>query len=73
MCRTERLKYVRRAYELDELYDLVNDPGETRNLIGDPAYRGDEIELKERLLAWYMATCDVVPFKTDRRNFAPRP
>ena len=70
MCRTDRLKYVRRAYELDELYDLVNDPGETRNLIGDPAYREDEIELKERLLAWYMATCDVVPLQTDQRNFA---
>ena len=72
MCRTERLKYVRRAYESDELYDLVDDPGETRNLIGDPAYRGDEVELKERLLAWYMATCDVVPLETDQRNFARR-
>ena len=36
MCRDERFKYVRRAFELDEFYDLAEDPGETRNLILDP-------------------------------------
>ena len=35
MCRTERMKYVRRAFEMDELYDLTEDPGETRNLIAE--------------------------------------
>ena len=69
MCRTARMKYVRRAYETDELYDLEADPGETRNLIDDPAYRAEALYLKERLLRWYMETCDVVPVATDQRNF----
>ena len=73
MCRTARLKYVRRAYETDELYDLVEDPGETRNVIDDPAYREAALTLKDRMLAWYMETCDVVPEEADARNFAVHP
>ena len=71
MCRTSRYKYVRRASEADELYDLMEDPGETRNLIAEPAYEGQLLALRERMLAWYMETCDVVPMAPDRRNFAP--
>jgi arylsulfatase A-like enzyme len=38
--RTENLKYVERTAEWpSELYDLEADPGETRNVIGEPAYR----------------------------------
>ncbi|MEM7019310.1 MAG: arylsulfatase, partial [Pseudomonadota bacterium] len=69
MCRDARFKYVRRAYEPDELYDLHNDPGETQNLINDSAYREQLWQLKERMLGWYMETCDVVPLITDERNF----
>ena len=69
MCRTQRMKYVRRAYETDELYDLAADPGETRNLIAEPAYADEVVRLRERLLAWYMETCDVVPRETDQRWF----
>ncbi len=67
MCRTHDWKYVRRQGETDELYDLKNDPGETRNLIDAPECRDVLIELKERLLNWYQTTCDVVPHDTDRR------
>lgn len=35
-----------------ELYDLVADPGETRDLQGAGATRGDEKALRERLAAW---------------------
>ena len=38
MCRTQTHKYVRRLYEKDELYDLVNDPQELRNQIDNPTY-----------------------------------
>ncbi|MCW5978890.1 MAG: sulfatase-like hydrolase/transferase [Bryobacteraceae bacterium] len=38
--RTENLKYVQRTKEWpSELYDLETDPGETRNVIADRAYR----------------------------------
>ncbi len=68
MCRTRDYKYIRRLYEQDELYDLRADPQETRNLIDDPAYAEVAQRLKERMLTWYMATCDVVPFDIDQRH-----
>jgi arylsulfatase A-like enzyme len=67
MCRTKTHKYVQRLYEPDELYDLVADPLEETNLIDCAEYSGILSELKERMLRWYMETCDVVPHKTDRR------
>ena len=67
MCRTRRYKYVRRLYEPDELYDLEIDPQELCNLIDDPAYGQTLTELKEKMADWYMETCDVVPYETDRR------
>ncbi|MFX1339128.1 MAG: sulfatase-like hydrolase/transferase [Promethearchaeota archaeon] len=67
MCRTQNFKYVRRLYEQDELYDLNKDPEERNNIIGDPAYTEILSNLKEKLLTWYIETCDVVPFKIDSR------
>jgi len=68
MCRTQDFKYVKRLYETDELYDLRNDPHELNNLVDDPEYRVALLELKERLLSWYIETCDVVPFEGDLRE-----
>ncbi len=67
MCRTKQYKYVRRLYETDELYDLKNDPQELTNLIDDPNYKEILQQFKERMLTWYMETCDVVPHETDKR------
>ncbi len=67
MCRTKRYKYVRRLYESDELYDLKNDPGETKNVIDSPKHRKVLSELQERMLTHFLETGDVVPFETDRR------
>jgi len=68
MCRTHEYKYVRRFYEQDELYDLRRDPKETVNRIDDPALSGVLAELKERLLTFYMETCDAVPVRPNRRQ-----
>jgi len=67
MCRTRTHKYIRRHDESDELYDLRTDPGQTQNLIDDPAAAAVLAAMKERMLTWYMATCDVVPYRTDKR------
>lgn len=67
MCRTKRYKYVRRYYEQDELYDLQEDPREQMNRIDDPALKSVLLELKERLLDFYLETADVVPWQPDRR------
>jgi len=61
-------KYVRRLYEPDELYDLRADPAELHNRIDDHELADVLAQLKERLLTFYLETCDVVPHDTDRRG-----
>ncbi len=67
MCRTHTHKYVQRLYEQDELYDLAKDPLEEKNIVEEPAYQDILLALKDRLLHWYMETCDVVPHQMDQR------
>ncbi|MCX7591574.1 MAG: DUF4976 domain-containing protein, partial [Kiritimatiellae bacterium] len=71
MCRTKNFKYVRRLYETDELYDLRVDPHELYNRIDDPALADALAKMKERLLTFFLETCDVVPRQIDRRTFSP--
>jgi arylsulfatase A-like enzyme len=68
MVRTERWKYVARLAGREELYDLEGDPGELVNLIDDQARRDVVIELRGRLLDWFLRTGDVVPFDLDPRR-----
>jgi arylsulfatase A-like enzyme len=68
MCRTKNYKYVSRYYENDEFYDLNNDPSEEFNQINNKEYATIIAEHKQILLEWYMATCDVVPRKPDKRG-----
>ncbi|MEK7475716.1 MAG: sulfatase-like hydrolase/transferase [Candidatus Coatesbacteria bacterium] len=68
MCRNRDFKFVRRLYEPDELYDLRADPGETRNLAGDPAVAGVVAAMKERMLTFFLETGDAVPHDFNRRG-----
>ncbi len=68
MCRTRRYKYIHRLYELDELYDLQEDPQELHNRIDDPALAAVQTDLKQRLLDFYLETSDVVPHTPDQRG-----
>jgi arylsulfatase A-like enzyme len=69
MCRTQRYKYIRRPYiACNELYDLETDPGETRNLSGDPTCAEIERQLETRLLDFFMQTADVLPHEQDSRQ-----
>ncbi|MBN2583440.1 MAG: sulfatase-like hydrolase/transferase [Planctomycetes bacterium] len=62
MVRTATHKLVvQHGQEVGELYDLQNDPGETRNLWNDPAAAAVKIEMLKRLtdrMAW---TVDPLP------------
>lgn len=51
--RSERFKYVHFGGGLPPLlFDLRDDPGETRNFAGDPAFASVRLEMAEALLAW---------------------
>jgi len=58
--RTADWKLVRhyRANGMDELYDLKNDPGETRNLYGNAMHAKVRDELQQRLDAWMKSIDD---------------
>jgi arylsulfatase A-like enzyme len=65
MARTARWKLTYYPGHGGELYDLENDPGETRNLYRDAAYRARVRELQQALLDW-MITAD------EAEQIAPR-
>ncbi|MDR2023353.1 MAG: sulfatase-like hydrolase/transferase [Hungatella sp.] len=67
MIRMGTLKYIRRLYETDELYDLEKDPMELNNIINDMGYQDVIIKLKERLLTFFLETGDYVPNRRDIR------
>lgn len=51
--RDEHFKYAHFSGGLPPvLFDLANDPDETRNLAAEPAYATARIDMAERLLAW---------------------
>lgn len=59
MIASTEFKYVHRyPYGPHELYDLVNDPGERKNLIDDAGYRAVVTELRARLEEWFVRYTD---------------
>ncbi len=67
MMRGERYKYVSRTLGSDELYDMSEDPGETRNLINKPEYQEILRGMQLDMLKWLQATADIVPYDYDQR------
>lgn len=62
MIRTPEWKLVRhlRADQLDELYDLKNDPGENRNLYSNRQHQAIRDELQKQLSAWQKSIGDPI-------------
>jgi arylsulfatase A-like enzyme len=46
---TDRYKYVFNGFDIDECYDLHDDPQEMRNLVADPAHREVVDDMRARL------------------------
>jgi arylsulfatase A-like enzyme len=61
MIRSGSLKYVWYANGDEELYDLASDPDELTNLAATGSHEQTRRELRERLLAWAVATEDDLP------------
>ncbi|HEX5283356.1 MAG TPA: sulfatase-like hydrolase/transferase [Bryocella sp.] len=56
MIRRGDYKYTHWVRDIDELYNLREDPQETRNLASDPAHRATVERLRSDLLAWHRPT-----------------
>lgn len=67
MVRSRRYKYIRRSQGRDELYDLISDPQETKNLEGRPEMAPVVAEHRMALLDWLQTTSDIVPRDFDSR------
>jgi arylsulfatase A-like enzyme len=61
MVRDEQYKFIYCPDELDELYDMHADPGETTNLADDPAMAETLQRMKNTLLEWLTRTADQIP------------
>lgn len=61
--RTDRWKYIHNVGDVDELYDLDNDPNELANLADEPQYNDVLHEHRRRLLEWALETED--PMQAD--------
>lgn len=46
---TKRFKYVFNGFDIDEMYDLENDPGEMRNVVEDHSYAAFTDDMRARL------------------------
>ena len=69
MIRTNKFKYIYCPDDINELYDLEDDPQELYNLAGKPQVSDIEQTLREEILRWLIRTVDTVPFKWDKRKF----
>ena len=71
MIRTDRYKYIAFAEgeRREQLFDEERDPGETRNLIEDPAAAAEVTRHRRLLEEWMRATGDVVGKGTRELEF----
>jgi hypothetical protein len=61
MVRSRTHKLIHNINDQAELYDLVDDPRETNNLLGQPAAASAERELRQALNTWMDEHQDPVP------------
>ena len=69
MLRTLDWKFIYRPDETSELYNLREDPRETRNLFDAPEVANVRRDLERRMLDWLILTSDAVPLNDDDRGW----
>ena len=55
---TDQFKYVGNQNDMDELYDLQNDPYEMSNLVHDSGHQSTLASMKSELKVWQAKTHD---------------
>ena len=66
MIVTDQYKYISNDKDMEELYDLKNDPFELKNLVYDQKYKEVLIDMNNRLEKWRQKTNDKITRKTIR-------
>ena len=69
MIRTSSYKLIYRTKQINELYDLKQDPEELNNVYQDPEYENVRQELEKRMLEWYLETSDAPEWHNHPRGF----
>lgn len=69
MLRDRQYKYILNENDIDELYDLINDPGEFNNLINNAEYNDVAQRMKNCLISKHDP--DKNPYKGKSENFNP--
>ena len=59
MIRQGRYKYCYSVDDLDELFDLQDDPSEMKNLAAVPAFRQKRDEMNQQLFAWHRPDSEI--------------
>ena len=73
MIRNTTAKLVYRPTGVSELYDLVSDPRETKNVYFSADYTKLRDELSASLMEWLVLTSDLTPLKQDNRGLPKFP
>lgn len=67
--RTDEFDYTYCARDVDELFDLREDPDAVMNVAEDPDYAAVRAQLRDRLLAWMLETSDTLPLEQGSRHW----
>ncbi len=60
MVTDNRWKYVWNNGDVDELFDLAEDPHEVENVIDNPKHASELTRLQSRLFEWMLETKDPI-------------
>lgn len=60
MIRTKKYKFIYNSPDINEFYDLEEDPHELRNLIDSPNYQDQKEMLMEKMASWMKRTDDTM-------------
>ncbi|MFO7947526.1 MAG: sulfatase-like hydrolase/transferase [Armatimonadota bacterium] len=67
--RTRDIAYTYCTNDVDELFDLRDDPDGVVNLAQNPDYAEIRTQLRERLLTWMLDTSDTLPLQQGSRHW----
>ena len=69
MIRTREFQYTYCTNDVDELFDLRQDPDAIVNVAEDVGYAQVRTQLRDRLLNWMLESSDTLPLEQGSRHW----